>query len=286
MMKTTNRPTSTLEFVSPEIAAEWLKRNTRNRSAKRSKFRIAADLRAGRWAITGASISFAEDGTLLDGQNRLEAVVEAGVGIWTFVVRGLEYEAQDCMDTGDTRRLADQLGIHGEKNANAVASTLRNRENVRRWIAGVKGSLRDYTIARGLEDLAEAEHLAHIATRAGTIGGRTPAKIPTSILGGVWAVLAETPDIDPDDVELFFDQFHAYNVGGEVPTDPYDPIWVLRESLVNKRANSTRGQGLPMDWVAAMVIKAWNLYSAEATVKLLKWNPTGQNPEKFPTPRA
>lgn len=58
-------------LVTPELAAEWLNHNTRNRE-KRPK-RIAAyarDMAAGRWRRSGEAIKFAPDGTLLDGQNR------------------------------------------------------------------------------------------------------------------------------------------------------------------------------------------------------------------------
>ena len=66
-------------MVTPELAAEWLTHNTHNRGLKPIAIkRFAEDMTTGDWQWNGESIRFAADGTLLDGQNRLHAIVDSG----------------------------------------------------------------------------------------------------------------------------------------------------------------------------------------------------------------
>ena len=113
-------------LVTPELAAEWLKHNTRNR-LKRPK-RIAAysrDMAAGRWRRSGEAIKFAPDGTLLDGQNRLKAIIDAGVSVVLMVVRGIEPEAQMVMDSGIGRTASDATAMRSIKHASTASAATR-----------------------------------------------------------------------------------------------------------------------------------------------------------------
>ena len=110
-------PTFDIEIITPIKAEEYLARNTRNRNKKPMKIaRYARDMAAGNWRFTGEPLKFAADGTLLDGQNRLHAVIESGASIQTAIARGITLEAQDVMDTATPRSGADQLVINGYSN--------------------------------------------------------------------------------------------------------------------------------------------------------------------------
>src|SRR3990172_2754159 len=78
--------------ITPDLAARWLLSNTHNRTMKvKAIARYAADIRSGAWYVNGETIKFAADGTLLDGQNRLRACIEAGRAFTSVVVRGLPH---------------------------------------------------------------------------------------------------------------------------------------------------------------------------------------------------
>ena len=114
-----------VETVTPELAAEWLEANPRNRKInQRHVSALAVEIRAGRWLVTGEAIKLTADGQLLDGQHRLWAVLEAGMPIRTMVVRGIQSEAQLVMDTGAARKPGQGLGLLGYANANATAAAL------------------------------------------------------------------------------------------------------------------------------------------------------------------
>lgn len=271
------------EEVTPAVAAQMLKGNTRNRKP-RSWVRFADDLRNGRWVQNGATIAIADDGTLIDGQNRLLAVVDTGIPITTLVVRGLPMEAQDTTDGGDPRMLGQQLAIRGVANASTVAGSLRYRRQIEGWIAGDRTGFK-YPIRQGLEDLESTPDIQAVAKLSGLAGGKSPGKIPPSIVGGViLAIMNDGAGATFDAVEQFWSRYHDFNTGRSVPSDVLDPVWMLREGVSKRRSQATIGSAPSAIWFAAMAIKAWNLVANEATVKQLKWTPVGPTAEKFPVP--
>src|SRR4051812_45826471 len=93
-------------LVTPAKAVKWLGLNSPvNRSKKASKIGgYAADMQAGRWnSNTGETIKFDTSGTLIDGQNRLEAVVLANVPVEFDVAYDVPSEAMIVIDSGAAR---------------------------------------------------------------------------------------------------------------------------------------------------------------------------------------
>src|ERR1700750_3512325 len=103
-----------VETISPDMAQEILAANGHNRNMRSPRVaQLAEVMRRGEWILNGETIKVATDGTLLDGQHRLQAVVDSGATIETLVMRGMSLETQDTVDTGRRRRLADILAIEG-----------------------------------------------------------------------------------------------------------------------------------------------------------------------------
>ena len=71
--------TTKVEKITPELAREYLKKNTDNyRKLARGTVRnYAEDIKNGRWELNGETIVFAESGVLQDGQHRLAAIIQA-----------------------------------------------------------------------------------------------------------------------------------------------------------------------------------------------------------------
>jgi len=111
--------------ITPALAT-WILTNlaTRNRKPRAAKIhRFAADMKAGKWMLTGDTIKFSR--LLEDGQNRLAAVVRANVPIETHVVFGISTSAFDVIDTGTGRTNADILTIVKVPHARHVAQAVR-----------------------------------------------------------------------------------------------------------------------------------------------------------------
>lgn len=115
--------------ITPELALEWLtdpKYKAANRTIRKTKVaQYVKAMRDGKWKITGEAIKFDKNGKLIDGQHRLNAVIDADVTVQSLVVSGLEPETQDFMDTGAARDAKDVLGIHGVRHASVAAAAGR-----------------------------------------------------------------------------------------------------------------------------------------------------------------
>jgi hypothetical protein len=96
--------------ITPDLAAEFLKRNTGNRAIrKRAVDQYADDLRRGNWKLTHQGVAVSLDGRLLDGQHRLSAIVQSGVAAQMVVALDVPENAYLVIDRGKPRLLADAL---------------------------------------------------------------------------------------------------------------------------------------------------------------------------------
>ena len=108
--------------ITPEMAVELLEKNTINRRVKeRVVGQYATEILAGRWRSgTGEVIKIAKDGTILDGQHRLLAVIKADKEIVAHLAYDVSNEVFDVLDTGSPRGAADVFHIEGIHYANVL----------------------------------------------------------------------------------------------------------------------------------------------------------------------
>jgi hypothetical protein len=267
-------PVATVEIVTPALAAEWLVGNTHNRSMKNAAIeRFAKDIRAGLWDLNGESIKFNGDGRLLDGQNRLQAVVLADAPIATVVVRGIAPETQETIDMGVPRSLADVLKLRGEVSCIDLAAGVTRLWNYERDPLDSSFATAP-TIHQALGFLE-----VHPALRE-SIHTATSVRKATGLRGSVGVALHYiTTSLDAEDAEVFWLRL---TTGANLETG--DAVYHLRNALLADRAGSQRTQKMtaPREW--ALAVKAWNAYREGREIKLLVWRPGGAHPESFPVP--
>lgn len=117
---------TTLERITPAIAEAYLLTNTMNRPPRNSHVaKLAADMVSGNYQINGSTIVFNGDGTLLDGQHRLMAIVEAGVPVDMIVVRGVSKVAMKTIDANISRKAHDVAQMMGFTSASNLVGTVR-----------------------------------------------------------------------------------------------------------------------------------------------------------------
>ena len=119
-----NKMTMTYEFITPEMAANLLETNTtENRSRSRGAVEAYAnDILAGNWDETvGVAISIDENGILRDGQHRCAAIVQAGIGIHSWVCRNVSSDG--IYDNNRKRSNSDQISIMRADLDNVYKST-------------------------------------------------------------------------------------------------------------------------------------------------------------------
>lgn len=115
--------TMNYEYITPEIAANLLETNNENRKISLGTVQAyMQDILAGNWDETvGVAISIDENGILRDGQHRLSAIVQAGIGIHTWVCRNVSSDG--IYDNNRKRSNSDQISILRADFDNVYKST-------------------------------------------------------------------------------------------------------------------------------------------------------------------
>jgi len=110
-----------IKIITPEFAERLLERNTSNRNLRRDHVtNLARDMTEGAWRLNNDAICIAHDGTLLNGQHRLSAIIKADKPIKMLVAEGFSPDTYKVLDGGAKRSVADQLHI-----TNELAATIR-----------------------------------------------------------------------------------------------------------------------------------------------------------------
>jgi hypothetical protein len=262
----TDRPTASIVTVTPGLARDLLRTNTHNRKLReRAVGDYARDMAAGHWTLNGEAIKVASDGTVLDGQHRLRAVVVAGVDVDMFVIYGLDPATQETMDSGRKRSTGDVMGLRGEENATTLAAVLRR---IWAWQQGdfkFKGRQAPTTAecAALLAEHPEIRRSAEVATRVRNMFPH----IPQSILGTAHFLLMA---IDAEQAPWFFQRIAD---GADLPLG--HPVLALRARVTSERLDTVR---LPEDRYMAYLIRTWNAVRAGRDLDRLVHNATSAMP--------
>ena len=106
-----------VERITPKMAREYLERNMpSNRRINREIVRrYARIMKCGGWELTHQGIAFDSNGTLIDGQHRLKAIIEADTPVDMLVTVGVEHTPGDALsiDVGAKRTLLNIMQISG-----------------------------------------------------------------------------------------------------------------------------------------------------------------------------
>jgi hypothetical protein len=232
--------------VTPEQAAEWLKKNVCNRRLTESAVALyARDMTEGRWMLNGEAIQIAVDGTLLNGQHRLWAIVRAGIPVKMLVIFNLPLKTQETMDAGKKRTHTDNLTLRGETHSKALAAIARR---VTLWERGD----RSFREAVSFGELSETMEKYPELRRSAEIGERVHRSfkpLSPSVLGTSHFLLHQ---VSAEDTPWFFG---AIETGAKL--DESSPVLTLRE-----RVRSDRDQGIRVKDVRAIgyIVRAWNAH--------------------------
>jgi hypothetical protein len=239
--------------VTPELALYWVKRhndhNRHLRPIRRESY--ARDMLAGDWQFNGDAIRLDELGTILDGQHRLESVIEADRPEVFLVIEGLPRSTQDTMDIGAMRSQADQLGLAGYENPTMLAAVARRLCFVKRPGAVGHGGGRWTPTRAEVRKFVQAEYDNGLQDAVNVAIRASAARIPAapSVIGGAYFLAAEK---DKFGAHLFF----VTKLIDQVGLDRDEPAWTLMRRLQKVQHDA----GTPMEPELAFryAILAWN----------------------------
>lgn len=273
-----------IEVVTPDVAAEYLQSNTRNRAIKPSYLdSLVRAMREGKWVLNGQPVIFDEEGVLIDGQHRLSACVKSGASFITYVVRGVaDSRAFTTIDIGKVRGAHDMASYMGSLTANqskdcvAAARIIRAYEltlDKSEFLGFTKGT--DRTNERHEVMAAYAlSKLPMLLECVEHIGNRFSSIAPRSILTACAYLFATK---SKDQSFEFFEMLHD-----GVFSSPYHPIKLLRDTMMTRDRSARKTAREQNAEIMALVFKAWAAYRKGKEVRLLRWNREGVNRERFP----
>jgi hypothetical protein len=270
-------PLARWEMIGPDEARAMLAASEGFRNRVISTLhvqRMAGDMRSGRWRAIGDTIKITSDGTVVDGQHRLRAIVEAGVRIRLLVVRGVAQPDVPCIDTVRPRSVADQLRMDGVPNYFNVASLVQKlwRYEHRQTFVQSRGAAGDSPSKLQALDYY-ATHKEELESAVARVKQCSRRLGSNGVLTACYVLFAR---IHADDAEDFLGKLES---GSSLPSS--SPIILLRNRLLDVRANRVKP---PESILAALCIKAWNAYRDGRSLAYLAWRPGGANPERFPEP--
>lgn len=262
----TEEPRTRTMVITPAQAQKLLdETNHHNRPMKwRNVHRFARDMREGRWQLNGQALIWGTTGQLLDGQNRLAAVVEADTAIRFSTVTGIDPVAQATIDLGAKRSTGDVLSMDqaGTKDLAALARLAWM------WDRGHRTFSTDNPTTPELIEYI-GEHPELEASLA--VGARLrKRRLPASILGLSHLLCTR---IDATDADEFFRRYHD---GANLTST--SPILALRNRVT---AELGKQGTLPQATWLALFLRAWNAYRTDKPLVILRYKPER---DSFPEP--
>lgn len=236
-----------IELLTPERAAKLLERNKSNRRIREGRVReIARAITAGHWYVTGDTIKLNGDGSLLDGQHRLSAIVAAGQPVRVAIARGVDTRAQVAVDRGASRTLGDDLRMAGHAHYNTLAAACALRM---RWDEGSRSG-GAFGVTRATWDDA-TEVLRRVPHFERSVAMCADHRLTKLVAGSVVAMCHSVwYEIDPQLADSFVEDL-ASGVG----LRKRDPVLAVREKLIEARASRV---AFRKGDLIAILMRAWN----------------------------
>jgi hypothetical protein len=240
----------TKQRITPEMAVAFLNKSKLNRRlSDRNVESLYLQMKGGNWMLTGDPIKFCTDGSLLDGQHRLKAIIKYGSPVDLFVAEGLPAEVFQVLDTGKSRSAADVLSASGMKYSHNIAAIARA---IILWKNGVyaknsgDGKLKATNKAI-LEFVESTPEIHEVSAYCQNHIYQNFRPIPLSTLAMLYFILSKKNQTKTDE---FFEKYAS-----GIDLSKTNPILHLRERLIKDKANKSR---LNLRDKTALMIYTWN----------------------------
>lgn len=249
-----------------------MKTRVHNRRVSEKHVReMAEDMLEHHFYETGQGISFDRSGRLIDGQQRLWAIIRSGIPQRIVVAQGVADEAFMVLDEHRKRSAGDILYATGEKGdvtrkAAAARTTykvmiaVQNDIQIRRTRSVPASATK---VAKFFRDEIDQKLLDEAVLLGGRAYHRNPEFFPTSLIAGVYLGTRRYGEVFVND---FYEVF-ATHIGLLLN----DPLTALVEKGRNLDVY-TRGEERTL-FTLAFILKAMQKRSRDEGVKVLKLGP-------------
>ena len=117
--------------IDPDLAKLLLEYNFANNRAPSKPYinKLAGDMTAGSWSISNDAIAVGSDGRFLNGQHRLQAVVQSNTTQKFIFLYGVDPESAQKFDVGKKRTMAQRISVSGTQIGEKECAVIRNAMN-------------------------------------------------------------------------------------------------------------------------------------------------------------
>lgn len=243
--------------LTPQLAAELLKKNQGNRDVKPIKSSYVRQMKNGEWKENGEPIIVDKNGIIKDGQHRLMAVVESGHTYSCPIIEDVEPDVMDTIDTGVNRSLSDVLKFNGFNYQNLMAGVVKAILSFERGNSGVSDTARRHVVTNsvGLKFAQEnKEALYKLIKTASRLNDRATIRLMSSRDIALFLyVIAKGFDVNEKHVS------YMKGVVG-VHVDENSACNYVYKKLVASKDSSIV---LTSAYKFNLIVKCWNIYSTE-----------------------
>lgn len=262
----------TEQTISPEQAKRYLEKTKLNRHLSDNNVNfLASQMKSGNWMLTGDTIKFGTDGSLLDGQHRLSAIIKAGNPIKMMVCEGLNPDVFQVLDTGKNRSAADVVAASGYKYSHNLAALARAiiLYQQGRYTSDSGTNKIKATNKSILEFVNKHDELQEVNAFCQNHIYQNFRFIPLSTIGMMYFILSKKNQTKCDEF------FTKYAQGTDLSET--NPIRHLRDKLIKDSQNKSK---LTQRDKAALIVYTWNnfIQNKRVTQLLLPRNYTFPKP--------
>lgn len=262
------------QLITPALAKAYLSENKKNRRLnERAVLHLSKLMMAGHWKEgTGEAIKIGKSGMVLDGQHRLHALIKSKMSFTFLVISGINDDVFDVLDQGLKRSGGDIFSIEKIQNSTAVCGIISKI-----YVLEKGNKLSHGGIVR-LDNLSNSELLLiyksdpqyyqDLCLKSESYNKAISKILTTTFIAAYYHVFSK---IDKNDATIFFDML-CKNI------DCNNVVYLLRKKLYEDKISSRK---LAMIEKTGLLIKSWNAFRGNKTLKLLRFDPLI---EEYPKP--
>lgn len=258
--------TSKVMTITPEVALEMLKVNTRNRPLnKRQVVYYADQMIRGQWQLNGEPIILSDGNVLLDGQHRLAAIVKSQTTQDVLVVKGVDGNTFSTIDTGKVRTKSDVFALEGIKDYTSISTGVNTYMKLCKGMYSAHNSSTTLiTTTDALSEFYSHRELYIAINKSSATCYRKIRLLKQAIIFGYMSYLILEKNHSEDKVYSFFNQLFG------IDAIENTSISYLRDKLLQNISGQYK---MTPQLQRALIVKAWNDYVKGTEHKVLIWNP-------------
>lgn len=257
------------ELITPSKAKNLLKNNTHNRPVSKKRVNhYSALMKDDKWHLTHQGIAIANDGTVLDGQHRLKAIIKANRPIKMNVSYEVNKDNFKYIDVGYTRTTSNIFAIENIKNytrhASGVSRYFDFKDSFGSFGRNSRRVENNYTHNDYLVFYYDNEDfLIEVNTKTSKIY-RQYSLITCSHLYALYVYSVLNAGWDIDHIHNFFENTYMLKNDSESNA----PKKLFKALVKDATANKQMTQKVKL----ALIIKSFNYYTEGRSIKILKYD--------------